>query len=173
MSGISMKDAKAFLYDIQKNIDPQDLAHGNTALAQDRKNVLDLKIVVIVDISGSISQRQFQQFMRQIDAIRGLSMVKVIETDTKVVAMYDYFKDRKNKVIRLQGGGGTEFIPAFRTAKEIKPNAILCLTDGAIFDRVPDPGIPTGWILTYGGQKPFNFGKVVVELPPPHKSEEE
>lgn len=174
MSGISMKDAKSFLYDIQKNLDPSKLAHGSSSLAQDRKNVLDLKIVVLVDISGSISQRQFQQFMRQIDAIRGLSMVKVIETDTKVVAMYDYFKERKNRVIRLQGGGGTEFIPAFRAAKQICPHAILCLTDGAIFDRVPDPGIPTGWILTHGGQKPpFGFGKVVVELPPPHKSDED
>lgn len=170
---IGMKDAKAFLYDIQKKLDPKDLAHGSTSIAMDRKNVLDLKIVVLVDISGSISQRQFQQFMRQIDAIRGLSMVKVIETDTKVVAMYDYFKERKNKVVRLQGGGGTEFIPAFRAAKAINPNAILCLTDGEIFDRVPDPGIPVGWILTHGGRKPFGFGKVIVELPAPYRNDED
>jgi predicted metal-dependent peptidase len=173
MSGILMKDAKTFLYDIQKNLDPSELAHGSTSIAQDRKNVLDLKIVVMVDISGSISQRQFQQFMRQIDAIRGLSMVKVIETDTKVVAMYDYFKERKNRMIRLQGGGGTEFIPAFKAAKEMEPHCILVMTDGEIFDNVPDPRIPTGWILTHGGKKPFNFGKVVVELPPPHKGDEE
>lgn len=173
MSGISMKDAKSFLYEVQKKMDPKDLAHGVTSIAQDRKNVLDLKIVVLVDISGSISQRQFQQFMRQIDAIRGLSMVKVIETDTKVVAMYDYFKERKNRVIRLQGGGGTEFIPAFKAARDIAPNAILVLTDGEIFDRVPDPKIPTGWILTHGGRKPFDFGKVIVTLPPPHKVDED
>ena len=168
-----MKDAKAFLYEVQKKLDPKDLAHGATSVAMDRKNVLDLKIVVMVDISGSISQRQFQQFMRQIDAIRGLSMVKVIETDTQVVAMYDYFKDRKNRVVRLQGGGGTEFIPAFRAAKAINPHCILVMTDGEIFDKVPDPGIPTGWILTHGGHKPFNFGKVVVELPPPYRSDED
>lgn len=172
MSGIMMKDAKAFLYEIQKRKDPGGNAYSNASLLADRKNVLDLKIVVMVDVSGSISARQFQQFMRQIDAIRGLSMVKVIETDTKVVAMYDYFKERKNRIVRLQGGGGTEFIPAFRAAKAMNPDCILTMTDGDIFDRVPDPGIPTGWILTHGGRKPFNFGKVVVELPPPYGNED-
>lgn len=135
----------------------------------ERKNVLDLKIVVCVDISGSISTKQFQQFMRQIDAIRGLSMVKVIETDTKVVAMYDYFKENKNRVVRLGGGGGTEFSEAFKWCKKLNPDAILFMTDGQVFDRVSDPGIPTGWILTQGGRKPYGFGKVVLELPPPYQ----
>lgn len=167
MSTIAIKDAKDFLYEVQKKKDKQDarLVGVKSDILEARKNVLDLKILVGVDVSGSISERQFRQFMRQIDAIRGLSMVKVIEIDTKIVAMYDYFRINPASVCRLMGGGGTEFREFFQKAKEIKPDAILFMTDGEVFDKVSDPGIPTGWILTAGGRKPYGFGKVVLELP--------
>lgn len=170
MSGVVIKDTKEFLYEIQKNKSPSEVIVNNASVLMERKNVLDLKIVVCVDISGSISQTQFNQFMRQIDAIRGLSMVKVIETDDKVVAMYDYFKENKNRVVRLGGGGGTAFGEAFRWCKKLKPDAILFMTDGEVFDSVSDPGIPTGWVLTSDGRKPYGFGKVVLQLPPPYSS---
>lgn len=167
MSGILIKDTKEFLYEIQKKKKLADTQNGNTSILSERKNVLDLKIVVCVDISGSISQRQFQQFMRQVDAIRGLSMVKVIETDTAVVAMYDYFKVDKSRIMRLGGGGGTDFREVFRVVKPMKPDAILFCTDLCVSGNVPDPGIPVGWIATHGASSnPFSFGKVVLQLPP-------
>ena len=168
MSGILIKDTKEFLYEIQKKKQPPSGDNLSSSILSERKNVLDLKIVVCVDISGSISQRQFQQFMRQIDAIRGLSMVKVIETDTKVVAMYDYFKVDKSRIMRLGGGGGTDFREVFRAIKPMKPDAILFCTDLQVSGNVPDPGVPVGWIATSdAASNPFGFGKVVLKLPPP------
>lgn len=169
MSGILIKDTKEFLYEIQKNKKINLSEIGNTSILSERKNVLDLKIVVCVDISGSISQKQFQQFMRQIDAIRGLSMVKVIETDTKVVAMYDYFKiENKSRIMRLGGGGGTDFREVFRVIKPMKPDAVLFCTDLQVSGNVSNPGVPVGWIATHdAAPNPFSFGKVVLKLPPP------
>lgn len=163
MKDQTIQDTKEFLYQVQK----EKLLQGVTAKTEpiERKNVLNLKILVCVDISGSISPSQYAQFMRQIDAIKGLSVVKVLETDSKVVALYDFIKAQPQRVLRLMGGGGTEFKEAFEVAKKMKPDAILFMTDGDVFDSVSDPKIPTGWVLTHDGKMPYGFGEVVLTLP--------
>lgn len=158
-------NAKDFLVKIQKSKDISNVTNGtlNESL-QDRKNVLDLNIAVGLDVSGSISQADFNMFMAQLDAIKGLSRVKVVEVDTQVVAMYDYYKTTQNRVARLGGGGGTHFEPAFNKFKEMKPDAILFMTDGDVAGTCSDPGIPTGWIMTNNLKPPYGFGEVVVIL---------
>lgn len=159
------KNAKDFLIRIQKTKDKNQLNAGILdSILEDRKNVLDLNIAVGVDVSGSISRQQFNQFMAQLDAIKGLSRVKVLEVDTQIIALYDYYKMPQNKVVRLGGGGGTAFSPAFTKFRQLKPDAILFMTDGEVSDSIADPGIPTGWILTSKGRKPYGFGEVVVKL---------
>ena len=165
-------DAKDFLYSIQKKKNYLSKKKGKKAtlvgsLFDQRKNVLDLKILVCLDVSGSVSEAQFRQFMQQINLIRGLSVVKVLEVDTRVIALYDYFKTDQSQVMRLVGGGGTEFSEAFARAKELNPDAILFMTDGQVSGNIFDPGIPTGWILTCDGIHPYGFGEVVVKLPSP------
>lgn len=165
----TFKTTKDFLYTVQKSKDKMGTAL--TDLILDRKNVLDLNILVCVDVSGSISAQQFRDFMWQIDSIRGLSRVKVLEVDTEVVAMYDYFRTAQSRVIRLGGGGGTCFAKAFDKAKQMEPDAILFMTDGFVFgDKASDPGIQTGWVLTQNGQHPYGFGEVVLRLPAPSES---
>lgn len=159
---MQIANTKDFLYKIQKN---RNQAQAEIGITSDRKNILDLKILVCVDISGSISAEQYTQFMQQIDAIRGLSVVKVIEVDDRVVAYYDYFKTSQDEVMRLKGGGGTEFREAFEMAKKIKPDAILFMTDGYVTDICRDPEIPVGWVLTSHGVHPYGFGEVVLKLP--------
>jgi predicted metal-dependent peptidase len=157
------QDAKGFLYKVQSQKNKTDLKIKNLK-GLDRKNVLNLKILIGVDVSGSISSRQFNQFMRQIDRIKGLSVVKVIEIDDKIVAMYDYFKVKRNRIAKLGGGGGTEFTQFFQVANQIKPDAILFMTDGFVTGSVKNPNIPTGWILTSDGHKPYNFGEELFKL---------
>lgn len=159
------KNAKDFLVKIQKSKDNRGITSGVLeAVLEERKNVLDLNIAVGLDVSGSISRADFNRFMAQLDAIKGLSRVKVIEIDTQIVAMYDYFKTSQNRIARLGGGGGTHFGPAFAKFSELRPDAILFMTDGDVAGHVPDPGIPTGWILTNNRPPPYNFGEVVVRL---------
>lgn len=158
-----IQDSKNFLYKIQKNKDKGDLKLTNIK-GLDRKNVLNLKILIGIDVSGSISQHQFNQFMRQIDRIKGLSVVKVAEIDTRIVSLYDYFKVSRNRIAKLGGGGGTEFTEFFELAKKINPDAILFMTDGCVWGTVKDPGIPVGWILTADGRKPYSFGEELFKL---------
>lgn len=159
------KDARNFLMKIQRTKKEKQIDAGLLVAAlEDRKNVLDLNILICLDVSGSISVKQFKQFMAQIDAIKGLSRVRVMEVDTEIVALYDYFKLERNKVVRLGGGGGTEFTSAFRKAKQMNPDAILFMTDGDAAGNVAEPGIPTGWVVTRNGHAPYSWGEIVVRL---------
>ncbi len=161
----TQKNAKDFLVKIQKSKDMSNVSKGVLeASIEERKNVLDLNIAVGLDVSGSISRDDFNKFMAQLDAIKGLSRVKVIEVDTEIVAMYDYYKTQQNRVARLGGGGGTQFASAFAKFKQLKPDAILFMTDGDVAGSCADPGIPTGWIMTNSSSPPYGFGEVVVRL---------
>ncbi len=157
---------KDFLFDIQKKKRPDPTDENLVKIqAEERKNILNLKILVIVDISGSISLEQYNSFMSQLKLIKGLSMVKVIETDTKVVAMYDYYKGNHAKIVKLGGGGGTDFYDAFQCAVKTNPDAIVCLTDGDESGRVRKPAeIPVAWVLTAHGHEPYSWGKVITKV---------
>ncbi len=169
MSINDISKAKQFLYEIQDKKDGESKSNV-TKFMNGRKNVINLKILVCVDVSGSIGQEQFEQFMAQIDKIRGLSMVKVLETDDKVIALYDYFKTSQNEVMRLVGGGGTNFVEAFDKANQMKPDAVIFMTDGQVFGDSPKPPrFPVGWVLTHDGKQPYEFGEIIETLQPTKK----
>ena len=161
----SNQNAKDFLVKIQKSKDMKNVQGGLLdSTIEGRKNILDLNIAVGLDVSGSISGAVFTKFMAQLDSIKGLSRVKVIEIDTEIVAIYDYYKTKQNRVVRLRGGGGTMFAPAFEKFKQLRPDAILFMTDGDVAGVVEDPGIPTGWIMSTNNKPPYGFGEVIVRL---------
>jgi predicted metal-dependent peptidase len=157
---MSIKD---FLYKVQNEIEDEKTLNLKSDFYE-RKNILDLRILVCVDVSGSITPELYRMFMNTLDQIRGVSVIKVLETDSEVVALYDYVGGAK--VVRLRGGGGTDFNEAFSVAQKMNPSVIVFMTDGEVFgEEVQDPGIPTAWILTGNGRKPYDFGEVVHTLP--------
>jgi len=92
---------------------------------------------VFVDVSGSISYKEFNQFMSEVYHIsKEVSDVKVITWDTEVTGEYD-LKDRKAiSKIRFRGGGGTTFSPIIgQYLKKIMPSdVVIVLTDGYWYD---------------------------------------
>jgi predicted metal-dependent peptidase len=67
-------------------------------------------------------------------------------------------------VVKLGGGGGTDFYEAFKMAVGTQPDAILCLTDGDESGRVHKPSIPVAWIVTAGGHAPYEWGQVIAKV---------
>jgi len=133
-----------------------------SSVAMERQNMLDLNLVVGVDCSGSISQEMFSDFMAQVHKIRGMSRIKVVEVSDKIEAVYDIDRPR-SKVVHLRGGGGNGENIFFPFAKKMKPDAILYMTDGYC-TPAENPKIPTAWILTKKGIKPYGWGEVVHHL---------
>lgn len=129
----------------------------------ERKNILDLNLVVGIDVSGSISAVMFKDFMVQLNQIKGMSRIKVVEVGDKIEAVYDFSRPSA-RVARLGGGGGNGEHLFFPMAKQMRPDAILYMTDGYCTDA-HNPGIPTGWILTAHGKEPYRWGQLVGRLP--------
>lgn len=159
-----------FLNDIQKKkmlarktMNPQD---AMAVVEMERKNILDLNILVGVDVSGSINTSMFKSFMVQLQQIKGMSRIKVIEIGDRISAIYDFTNPNQltAQPKRLNGGGGNGEHIFFPTAKKLKPDAILYMTDGYCVPA-QDPLIPTGFILTAHGIMPYDWGEYVGRLP--------
>jgi len=160
---------KGFLTNIQSTKKSSDTSSITQSVMEDRKNVLDLNIMVVVDMSGSIGDAQFNQFMRQLYEIKGISRIKVAEYDDDVRALYDFTSlEQQRPIVRKDGTGGNYEPAVFKYIHKLKPDAVLFMTDGHVCSsRIDNPGMPIGYILTNNGVKPYRFGEVVIQLPPP------
>ena len=123
------------------------------------------ELAFIVDTSGSIGQREFDMVYAEIE--NGLNTFPGIEillygVDTKVASKQRVVSGDIN--IKLKGGGGTDFRPAFDDilkSGEIPIGAVY-FTDGHC-DSFPDaPEFPVMWLLTEENES-FEppFGQVV------------
>jgi len=128
-------------------------------------NVPDLgTIAVIIDTSGSVSQKELSIFTSELRAILTIytgTEIKVIYVDTKVVHtetvnIYDL-------ELHAKGGGGTDFKPGFEyIEKEQKmPSCVIYFTDGWCRSFPDQPEFPTLWVLTDRTNFSPPFGEVI------------
>ena len=165
MAKASFSDLSSFLGAIQNQKLAAKKNKGilKSEIEVERKNILDLNILVGIDVSGSINSSMFKCFMTQLNQIKGMSKIKVIEVGDQIEAIYDFSRPG-NRVARLGGGGGNGEHLFFPIAQKIKPDAILYMTDG-FCTHATNPNIPTGWILTANGIQPYDWGSTVGRLP--------
>lgn len=161
-----MNKLKNFLTTIQKTKKNAPISN-NLSVLEDRKNMLDLNIFIMVDMSGSISNQQFNQFISSVREIKGLSRVIIAEYDTEVRALYNLEALEKYKPIyRQPGSGGNYELSVFSYIKKLNPDAVLHMTDGGVMGPTPKkPDCPIGYILSSNGHKPYDFGEVLLKLP--------
>jgi len=126
------------------------------------------KAWVFVDVSGSISEEEFEQFLSEVYHLsRNVSEVRLITWDTVVTGEYDIRNREELKKIRFKGGGGTTFAPVLRNyMKQIRNDDVfICLTDGYWFDMKEAENllnrIKAFKVLVTTGKIPGNFDKVV------------
>ncbi|MDU3061705.1 MAG: VWA-like domain-containing protein [Clostridioides difficile] len=114
------------------------------------------EIAVALDVSGSISDEEFKQAIKEV-----LSIVKnynheitIIECDNEIRRVY---KVRTEKDIkdRIRIGGGTRFSPVFEYANNKKINLLVYFTDGKGENKLQV--IPRGykilWVISGRGDK--------------------
>jgi len=114
------------------------------------------EIAVAIDISGSISDEEFKQAIKEV-----LSIVKnynqeitIIECDKEIRRTYKV-KSVKDVKDRIATGGGTEFSPVFQYANNKKLNLLVYFTDGKGEERLKV--VPRGynilWVISGRGDK--------------------
>ncbi len=126
-----------------------------------------LKLLIGLDTSGSIGERELSLFFSEIEKIKALGMeITVAECDMTLGNVYKY----KKRPVKVSGGGGTSFRPVFDYAKKTRPDAVIYLTDG--YGDYPErSSIPALWCLMPGGRFSGHFGQTVT-LPEANKINE-
>ncbi len=121
-------------------------------------------IAVIVDTSGSVSQKELDIFAAELQAILSIypgTEIKIIYVDSKVanvetIDIYDF-------QLHAKGGGGTDFRPGFEYVEKegLMPSCVLYFTDGYCDSFPETPDYPTLWILTNKANFKPPFGEVI------------
>jgi len=123
-------------------------------------------VVVAIDTSGSVGQRELDMFFAELQGILEdvrPEVTRVIWCDAKVHRVDDLTDVGDLQSLRLQrapGGGGTDFRPVFDyVANHETPDALVYLTDG--YGSFPeDPGYPVIW-GDIANNPNYPFGQVV------------
>ena len=119
-----------------------------------------VSILVAVDTSGSVSQRELQEFFSEIDYVyKAGARVTILQCDTQINAVEDY--DGKN-LPTIKGRGGTDFNPPVDYYVEHKKEyaSLIYFTDG----EAPLPNKhPQGmvWVISSLGCHQDFPGKVI------------
>jgi|688.fasta_scaffold198166_3 predicted metal-dependent peptidase len=123
---------------------------GNPALKiKQRKNTL-----VAIDTSGSVSNKDLEEFFNEIHHIyKTGTEIDIIECDAAIQRVYKYDGKQKDR-IEVKGRGGTSFEPVMVYLKEHKGKYqnIIYLTDGECSAPNTPPARPILWVICESGR---------------------
>ena len=114
------------------------------------------EIAVAIDISGSISDEEFKQAIKEVLAIvkSHNQEITIIECDKEIRRAYKV-KSPRDVQERIATGGGTKFSPVFEYANNKKINLFIYFTDGKGEEKleVIPRGYKTLWVISGRGDK--------------------
>ncbi len=126
-----------------------------------RSSQIDL--AVGIDTSGSIKATEFNEFLAEIDAIKGQmrARVTVLPCDAALVEGAPWvFEPWEETALpdRLGGGGGTRFVPVFEwlDQQNIQPELLVYFTDAEGEFPAREPNYPVIWLVK--GRQPVPWG---------------
>ena len=109
------------------------------------------KIVVALDISGSISDEEFNQAIKEVFSIvkNYNHEITLVECDSEIRRVYKV-KSAKDIKDRIHIRGGTRFTPVFEYANTKKINLLVYFTDGKGEDKLQaiPKGYKTLWVVS-------------------------
>lgn len=121
-------------------------------------------IMVVLDTSGSISEQEIDEFMSEINAIKGQLRARIVlhacdtalaEEGPWLFESWDEFRLPKE----IQGGGGTDFRPVFEwiSRQGREPDLLLYFTDALGEFPLVEPSFPVLWLVK--GKVPTPWGQ--------------
>ncbi len=125
-----------------------------------------INIVIVLDISGSISNAEIKAFLSEINALKGQlrATIALFACDDKLTEdspwFYEPWEDFSAPK-QFKGGGGTDFRPAFDYLNKLgqTPELLIYFTDAqGVFPQEPNH-YPVIWLVK--GKSKVPWGKVV------------
>ena len=125
---------------------------GDYVLPSLRSRQTDL--VVAVDTSGSIKDSEIQEFIEEIDALKGQvrARVTLLPCDAALCEGAPFRFEPWEQFSRpdeIRGGGGTSFVPVFQWVEKegIQPDLLLYFTDADGEFPKQEPHYPVIWLV--------------------------
>jgi len=124
------------------------------------------KMLVGVDVSGSISPSQLSEFFNQISYMNKSGVeIEIVTWDFGIQDKFDFSNKKKWQNSQVKGGGGTDPTEVIQLLnKGNKYNALIMFTDGYVSGKYLMRSRPILWVVTAGGDpKLVNFpGKKIL-----------
>ena len=119
------------------------------------------RLLVAFDTSGSVSDKQLEYFVTELNGMIDHVEVDFVQFDTVIQGKPEPFSKKASK-IKVLGRGGTNFGPVIRLADEKKYDGLVAFTDG----YAPFPARPKARMLwavcSRDSNVNFPYGKKVV-----------
>jgi predicted metal-dependent peptidase len=133
---------------------------GDYILPTLRSHQLDL--VVAVDTSGSIKDSEMEEFIAEIDALKGQvrARITLLFCDAKLCDgapwIFEPWEEVKRPV-EVKGGGGTSFLPVFDWVERlgIRPDLLVYFTDAQGPFPPDEPHFPVIWLIKGKSKVPW------------------
>ena len=127
------------------------------------------ELVLAVDTSGSIGQRELTTFLSEVRSICDTvkpSRVRILYWDTQVCRDEAYEMDELDRLVQStkpKGGGGTEVecVPRYMAEYGIKPQATIVFTDGYLGGSWGSWTCPTLWVVLDNKSATSKVGKTL------------
>ena len=141
---------------------PSSRRQGDAILPSLKSQQID--VVVVMDTSGSVSEEEMQEFLSEINALKGQLRARITlhacdeVMDANGPWIYEPWEELKLPK-SIEGGGGTNFIPAFDWAGSLdqQPDLFVYFTDAeGEFPSQPPP-FPVIWLVK--GKTPVPWGQ--------------
>lgn len=125
-----------------------------------------LKMLLSLDVSGSISDKEYETFINEGLAIlknAGIGSVDVLEWDAAVTSVDltgkpTAYKLKSSYKVTRTGSGGTDPAPAIHWINEHKSkyDGVVWFTDGHFFSDLPERvRLPSLWVVTKDGSEEY------------------
>lgn len=127
------------------------------------------ELVVAIDTSGSIGQRELTRFLTEIKGICDQvkpSKVRLLYWDTQVCGHEVYDDTQRDNIAtstKPQGGGGTcvECVPIYMNEHGIKPELVIVLTDGYLGGSWGQWSVPVLWCIDGNSSATADVGTTI------------
>lgn len=126
------------------------------------------KIAILIDTSGSISQKILDSFACEVTAIMHEARpeeVLVVYCDTRVRHTDTFTPDDEKITLTCHGGGGTKFAPAFDHLNTLENPPIACIyftdLENSSSERLTEPNYPVLWATGKHVTRKPAFGEVI------------
>jgi len=125
-------------------------------------------VILAIDTSGSISTKELECFMSELNAILQIHSIKklvIIQCDSKIQDVKEVIPPNPIPPLQVKGRGGTDFRPVFEYVEDhhLDPTCLIYLTDLECNSYPPTPPpYPVLWICSQKNFAPPPFGEVIV-----------